>query len=90
MNTMTIQSAQNDLIHQILEIQDMDVLDRVKRLLLRIKVEKPVAVEMATDACVAKSKEEVLTDWTEVCQTIKLAREGKIEGRPIEEVLNEL
>lgn len=37
-----------------------------------------------------KTKTEVLADWEEACNTIKSAREGKIKGRPVEELLNEL
>lgn len=37
-----------------------------------------------------KSRAETESDWQEVCRTIKEAREGKIQGRPVEELLDEL
>ena len=36
------------------------------------------------------TKAEILAGFDEACKDIKLAREGKLEGRPIEELLNEL
>jgi len=36
------------------------------------------------------TKAEILSDFSEACQDIKLAREGKLQGRPLEDLLNEL
>lgn len=36
------------------------------------------------------TKEEILSDLEEAFQTAKLVREGKVKGRPIEMLLNEL
>ena len=37
-----------------------------------------------------KTKAELIADLNEVCEQIKLARAGKLKGRPIEELLDEL
>jgi len=36
------------------------------------------------------TKAEILSDFSKACQDIKLAREGKLQGRPLEALLNEL
>ena len=36
------------------------------------------------------TKAEILSDFSEACQDIKLAREGELQGRPLEDLLNEL
>jgi len=36
------------------------------------------------------SKEAIIDNLTEAFQNMKLIREGKLEGRPVEELLNEL
>lgn len=33
---------------------------------------------------------EILSEFSEACKDIKLAREGKLQGRPLEELLDEL
>lgn len=37
-----------------------------------------------------RAKSQALKEWTAVAKQIKMAKEGKIEGRPLEELLNEL
>lgn len=37
-----------------------------------------------------REKAQSLKEWTSVAEQIKMAKEGKIEGRPLEEFLNEL
>ena len=36
------------------------------------------------------SREEIITNLKETAKDLKLIREGKLEGRPVEELLNEL
>ena len=36
------------------------------------------------------TKSEIMDGLSEACKDIKLMREGKLKGRPIEELLNEL
>ena len=38
----------------------------------------------------SRTKEEWVAEMNEVCEQIKLARSGKLKGRPLEEVLDEL
>lgn len=37
-----------------------------------------------------RAKSQAMKEWTSVAEQIKMAKEGKIEGRPLEELLNEL
>ncbi len=92
MNSYTIQSTQNDLIRQILQVQDMNILERIKKLLCRENhaVEEAYPTILAEEEAHYKTRAEIMADMEEAFKTAKLAREGKIEGRPIEELLNEL
>ena len=38
----------------------------------------------------SRTKEDWVAELNEVCEQIKLARSGKLKGRPLEEVLDEL
>lgn len=89
MDTMSLQAEQNDLIRMILDVQDLNVLRRIRKAFTQEEAE-------ASRACVCeeaepyKSRAEIEADWQEVCHTIKEARKGKVQGRPVEELLNEL
>ena len=67
MSTITLESIQNELIREILDIKNVKVLESVR-----------------------KTKSEIMDGLSEACKDIKLMREGKLKGRPIEELLNEL
>lgn len=86
---MTVQTVQNNLIRRVLEVQDMKLLKEAMKLLSHTEDEETVNT-VSEEIVPYKTKAEVLSDWEEVCDTIKLAREGKIKGRPVEELLNEL
>ena len=57
MTTLNIQAAQNDIIRQVLNTQDIHLLDRIRNLF---------------------------------ANKLKSYREGKLELKPLEDVLNEL
>ncbi len=92
MNSYTIQSTQNDLIRQILQVQDINLLERIKTLLYKESevTEEASSNILAEEEVRYKTRAEIMADMEEAFKTAKLAREGKIEGRPIEELLNEL
>lgn len=89
MDAMTVQTVQNNLIRRVLEVQDMNLLKKAMKLLSHTEDEETVNT-VSEEMAPYKTKAEVLADWEEVCDTIKSAREGKIKGRPVEELLNEL
>lgn len=87
MNTISLESMQNELIREILNTDNMQVLEKLKKV-LRHDTKMPDLV--AEDAEPYMTKAEIIADLKEVCKDLKLAREGKLKGRPIEDLLNEL
>lgn len=49
-----------------------------------------VSTMVAEDEEPYMTKSEIMDGLSETCKDIKLMREGKLKGRPIEELLNEL
>lgn len=79
---MTLEAKKNYLIRQILDTDNPDLLNKVEKLFHR-GAKKAVEEDYMT-------KEEILAGFNEACKEIKLAREGKLKGRPAEELINEL
>lgn len=83
---MTLDAKKNSLIRQILDTDSSDLLNKVEQLFRRET--KKAAKTTEDDDCM--TKEEILAGFSEACKEIKLAREGKLKGRPAEELINEL
>ena len=86
MTALNIQAAQNDIIRQVLNTQDIHLLDRIRNLF---------ANKEANEACMAQeepcmTKEEILSGFDNALHELKSYREGKLELKPLEDVLNEL
>ena len=77
----------NELIRRILEVNDMEILEKIKRLLLQ--EEKKINV-VAEEKVPYRTKSEILTDFNDACKEIKQAQEGTLEGRPLKDLLDEL
>lgn len=92
MSTITLESVQNELIREILNTDNIHVLEKLKEMLHREgKKSNTEATFLESEkAKPYMTKAEILTGLAEACGDIKLARERKLEGRPIEELLNEL
>jgi hypothetical protein len=82
MATINLQVEQNDIIRRVLTIEDANLLTRIKDF---ISENAPT-----NDDYRPKTKAEVMTELKEAFLVAKAAREGKIKGRPVEELLNEL
>ena len=82
MATINLQVEQNDIIRRVLTIEDANLLTRIKDF---ISENAPT-----NDDYRPKTKAEVMTELREAFLVAKAAREGKIKGRPVEELLNEL
>ena len=88
MSTITLESIQNELIREILDIKNVKVLESVRKTLVHAKKEmESVSTMVAEDEEPYMTKSEIMDGLSEAC---KLMREGKLKGRPIEELLNEL
>lgn len=92
MSTTTLEAMQNEVIREILNIDNLHVLEKVKKMLRRSeqKAESTTPTVVSEDAELYTTKTEILEGMAEAFKTAKLAREGKVQGRPIEELLNEL
>lgn len=91
MSTITLESIQNELIREILDIKNVKVLESVRKTLVHAKEEmESVSTMVAEDEEPYMTKSEIMDGLSEACKDIKLMREGKLKGRPIEELLNEL
>ena len=77
MATLTLESLQNELIRDVLRVDNMDILKKVRNL-------------VAEEAEPYMTKEEILANFDQACKELKLNLEGKLEFKTLEEALNEL
>lgn len=87
MTTMELEACRAELARAILETEDWNLLDKVRRIVL--PKSKKRAKEAEEEEPVM-SDEEVREGLKEAFRCAKLIREGKLKGRPAREVLNEL
>ena len=82
---------QTELIRDILNVSDILVLEKVRKMLRR---EEKKAEQ--NGMCVAEkevpymTKAEILANFDQACKELKLNYEGKLEFKDAEELLNEL
>ena len=79
MSSISLQATQNEIIRQVLNTQDIHFLDKIKKLFLK---------KEADDACMVG--EEPLAEIGEALKELKDYRDGKIELKPLDDLLNEL
>ena len=90
-NVMSLEAVQTELIRDILNINDVLLLEKVRNMLRR----EEKKVEQGT-LCVAEeevpymSKAEILANFDQACKELKLNLEGKLEFKTLEEALDEL
>lgn len=87
MNTLSLNAEILQALSHISNNESLqkEVLNFIKKLIVKQEKEN-----QAVETYHEKTKQELIDDMQEVCSQIKLARAGKIKGRPLEEVLNEL
>lgn len=90
MATLTLdrnEAIKTDFINLINSATDMGVLEKLYK-------QAKKALSASTTAKVQEedgdSKEYILAGLVEACREMKLARQGKLKGRPARELLNEL
>ena len=79
MSSISLQATQNEIIRQVLNTQDIHFLDKIKNLFLK---------KEADDAGMVG--EEPLAGFSEALKELKDYRDGKIELKPLDDLLNEL
>ena len=97
MATLTLESLQNELIRDVLRVDNMDILKKVRNLLRREERKTTAYAEhvsapstVAEEAEPYMTKEEILANFDQACKELKLNLEGKLEFKTLEEALNEL
>lgn len=86
MTALNIQAAQNEIIRQVLNTQDIRLLDKMRKLFAGKEADEACMVQ--EEPCM--TKEEILSGFDNALHELKSYREGKLELKPLEDVLNEL
>lgn len=79
-----MQITQNDIIKQVLSINDLEFLSRIKSF---IAFENTHSGDVVAEP--EQTRDEVMAGIDEAFRIAKMAREGKIKGKPIDDFLNE-
>lgn len=92
MATLTLnpdEPLKNELIMLIYNIKDEAVIsDLYQMMKSRLGRKKHAAIQAVADD--GDSKEYILAGWDSACKELRLIGEGKIQGRPAKDILNEL
>ena len=89
-NVMSLEAVQTELIREILNVSDVLVLEKIKRMLRREerKAEQSTCVE--EEKVPYMTKAEILANFDQACKELKLNLEGKLEFKTLEEALDEI
>lgn len=85
MTTLELEAYKAELAREILTTDSRAVLDAVKRLLKRMNKQT-----LQTDDPDTISKEEILAGIDAGLKEVKLAMEGKVKAKSLQELINEL
>lgn len=92
MATLTLnpdEPLKNDHLKSIYNIKDKTALsDLYQMMKSRLGRKKHAATQAVADD--GDSKEYILAGWDSACKELRLIGEGKIQGRPAKDILNEL
>lgn len=93
MSAVSLETLQNEVIRDVLNINDINVLKKVKNLLKREERKVPrveVPSVVSEDEVPYMTKEEILANFDQACKELKLNLEGKLELKKAEDLLDEL
>ena len=79
MSSISLQATQNEIIRQVLNTQDIHFLDKIKNLFLKRE---------ADESCMVG--EEPIAHFGDALKELKAYREGKLELKPLDDLLDEL
>lgn len=85
MQTLTVESRQTEIIRGILSIIDTKYLKR-----LQSSVNKKLQSYSTITEDEEPTKDEVMQGIKEALEVAKLAKQGKIKSRPLDELLDEI
>ena len=88
---MSLEAVQTELIRDILNIIDVLVLEKIRKMLRREekKAEQGILC-VAEEEVPYMTKAEILANFDQACKELKLNLEGKLEFKTLEEALDEL
>lgn len=89
MGNMTTIQLQQTVLQEVVSLMDNEkAMQKLQRFLSKLKQKEEANAK--AEEMTAAEKEEILNDIREGLRELKLAREGKLKPRPIEELLHEL
>lgn len=90
-NAMSLEAVQTALIRDILNVDDVLLLEKLRKLLHREeKRAEASTMIVAEDEVPYMTKDEILANFDQACKELKLNLEGKLEFKTLEEALDEL
>ena len=90
-NVMSLEAVQTELIRDILNVSDVLILEKIRRMLRREeKKAEQGTMCVAEDEVPYMTKAEILAHFDQACKELKLNLEGKLEFKTLEEALDEL
>jgi len=87
MTTLELDAYRANVAREVLNIDSFALLDKIKRL---IKRESVKCDTVATDNYTPLSHDELVGEFKDSLEELKLNLDRKVEFRPIEELINEL
>ena len=99
MTTIELNAMRCELAREILNLESGEMLQKLPIYFKQLKKEhsskgyamtEPSTRIVAEEEVPYRTKAEILAGVEEAFEHAKLARDGKVQGRPIEELLNEL
>lgn len=93
MSAVSLETLQNEVIRDVLNINDVNVLKKVKNLLRKEERKTPsaeVPSVVSEEEVPYLTKEEILANFDQACKELKLNLEGKLEFKTLKDALDEL
>ena len=90
-NVMSLEAVQTELIREILNVSDVLVLEKIKRMLRQEETKAEQGTMCVEEEEVPHmTKAEILANFDQACKELKLNLEGKLEFETLEEALDEI
>ena len=93
MSAVSLETLQNEVIRDVLNVNDVNILKKVKKLVHK-EERKASSAEVPSvvseDEAPYMTKEEILANFDQACKELKLNLEGKLEFKTLKEALDEL
>lgn len=90
-HTVSLEAVQTELIRDILNVDDILVLEKIRKVLRREEKKAECSHSVVTEEKVPyMTKAEILANFDQACKELKLNLDGKLEFKDAEELLDEL